>query len=185
MRAVFLVKDGTLVENVPYNVDPQQVRLSPGAGPALRHLRRHGFALFVVSNQPGVGLGRFTIAALAAVERRIAGLLAYHDVMVDGFYYCPHRPDDDCTCRKPAPGLLYTAAREQRLLLRDSWLVGDILDDIEAGARAGCKTVLLNNGNETEWQDSPVRRPDRVVADLDAAADHILASCSGEQAQHR
>jgi ribonucleoside-diphosphate reductase alpha chain len=98
-------------------------------------------------------------------------------VPLAGFYYCPHHPHGSvpayavtCDCRKPRPGLILRAAREQGVDPARSWLVGDILDDVEAGRAAGCRTVLLDNGHETEWVLSPARRPDGVAADLAEAA---------------
>jgi histidinol-phosphate phosphatase family protein len=169
-RAVFLDRDGTLIEDLPYNVDPQRVELTPRAAEALYLLSSLTYQLIVVSNQPGIGLGYFSEAALAAVHRRIAELLARAGVLLTGFYYCPHRAEDRCACRKPQPGLLQRAAQEQGSSLRRSWLVGDILDDIEAGNRAGCRTILLDNGHETEWELSPRRLPDHLAGDLYEAA---------------
>jgi D-glycero-D-manno-heptose 1,7-bisphosphate phosphatase len=169
VKAVFVDKDGTLVENVPYNVDPALMALTPGAAQAVRRIAGHGFRVYVISNQPGVGLGRFPEEALDQVERRLREL-----VPVDGFYYCPHRPDAGCACRKPAAGLIERAARENGIDLEASWMIGDILDDVEAGRRAGCRTVLLDNGNETEWHIAPQRVPDFIVYDLPQAASLIL-----------
>ncbi len=180
---VFIDKDGTLVENVPYNVDPALVRLSRGAERAIPRLARGGFRLVVVSNQPGVALGRFPESALRSVEERLGELLAPLGAELAGFYYCPHHPEGAvpeyairCGCRKPAPGLIERAARELNASAKGAWLVGDILDDVEAGSRAGCITILLDNGNETEWVLTPQRRPDYIVRDLDEAADFIVSS---------
>lgn len=179
--AVFLDKDGTLVRNVPYNVDPALVSLEEGAGPALVRLAEHGYALVLVSNQSGVARGLFDVAALDAVTERIQALLHPFGVQLAGAYYCPHHPEGNveayataCACRKPGDGLLRAAAADLGLSLRDSWMVGDILDDIEAGRRAGCRTVLLDVGHETEWTPGPLRVPDRVAADLMGAAETIL-----------
>lgn len=169
MRAVFIDKDGTLVENVPYNVDPDRIVLTAGAAPGVRRLKARGYRIIVVSNQPGVGLGLFPADALRAVEQRLRELLP-----IDGFYYCPHRPDAGCGCRKPSPALLMRAALEQRLRLPESWMIGDILDDIEAGRAAGCRTLLLDNGNETQWELTPERVPHHMAADLAQAASLIL-----------
>jgi len=177
MRAIFLDKDGTLVENVPYNIDPALVELTWQAGQGLQILRQLGYALFVVTNQAGVAKGLFTECALGPVEHRIAEQLAQYGVTLDGFYYCPHSPDGvvsryaiPCTCRKPMPGMLLRAARDHGVDLWQSWMIGDILHDIEAGRRAGCRTVLIDNGNETEWKMSALRTPHLTAPDLHAAA---------------
>jgi len=182
-RLVFIDKDGTLVENVPYNVDPALIRLSRGAERAIPRLAKAGFRLVVVSNQSGVALGRFPESALRRVKERLAELLAPLGAELAGFYYCPHHPEGSvakyairCDCRKPAPGLIERAARELGASAKDTWLVGDILDDVEAGSRAGCTTILLDNGNETEWVLTPQRRPDYIVRDLDEAADFIVST---------
>jgi histidinol-phosphate phosphatase family protein len=171
-RAVFLDKDGTLVENVPYNVDPERITLAPGAVDAVGRLAEQGYRIIVVSNQPGVALGYFAHTDLQEVGARLAELLP----ALDGFYFCPHAPEAGCSCRKPACGMLVRAAREHVVDLRSSWMVGDILDDIEAGRRAGCRTVLVDNGNETEWHLSAARRPHRRVGALAEAASLICGA---------
>jgi D-glycero-D-manno-heptose 1,7-bisphosphate phosphatase len=170
--AVFLDKDGTLVEDVPYNVDPARMRLGAGAAEGVASLHRGGFLLVVVSNQPGVARGLFPESALAAVWARLAKLLA--PVPLAGCYHCPHGPTDGCECRKPEPGLLRRAAAELGIDLGRSWMVGDILNDVEAGRRAGCRTVLIDNGNETEWVPGPNRQPHHTVRDLAEAARVIV-----------
>jgi D-glycero-D-manno-heptose 1,7-bisphosphate phosphatase len=182
MRAIFLDKDGTLVENVPYNVNPALVQLTWHAGPGLQLLKQLGYALFIVTNQTGVAKGLFTESALQPVQARLAEQLAQYGVTLDGFYYCPHSPDGvidryaiNCTCRKPMPGMLHRAAREHGIDLACSWMIGDILNDVEAGRRAGCRTVLIDNGNETEWQMTPQRKPHLTAADLYEAATLIAA----------
>ncbi|USX29124.1 HAD family hydrolase [Oxalobacteraceae bacterium OTU3CINTB1] len=174
--AVFLDKDGTLIDDVPYNVDPGRMTLAPGAVAGLRRLSCLGYRLLVVSNQPGVAQGRFDAGALEPVRQRLAQLLSEQGVRLEGFYYCPHAPDDGCACRKPLPGMLLTAAAEHQVDLAASWMIGDILDDVEAGARAGCRTILVDNGNETLWLRSPLRTPTWIASDLDAAAQLIQAT---------
>ncbi len=179
--AIFLDKDGTLVENVPYNVEPDLIRLSPGALSGLEMLRRAGFKLVVVTNQSGIARGYFSEDALESVKEKLQSLLGQAGVLLDGFYACPHLPEGSvpryavaCACRKPAPGLYLRAAQELGIALPDSWAIGDILDDVEAGWRAGCRTVLIDNGHETEWEPGPRRLPDHTVADLEQAARAIL-----------
>ena len=181
--AVFLDKDGTLIVDVPYNVAPEHIRLTHGAVEGLQALHAAGYLLVVVSNQSGVARGLFTEEALVAVEAHVRALLTAAGVPLAGFYYCPHHPDGSveryavtCRCRKPAPGMLSQAAREHGIDLARSWLVGDILHDVEAGRRAGCRTVLLDVGHETEWNLTPDRIPHFKADDLTAAARVILAN---------
>ncbi len=117
--AIFLDKDGTLVEDVPYNVDPRRIVLASQAGVGLRLFRRLGYRLLAVSNQPGVALGHFDEAALALAWQHLQQLLRAQGVELDGYYNCPHHPDGvvpayacACLCRKPQPGMLLRAARE-------------------------------------------------------------------------
>lgn len=175
--AVFLDKDGTLLEDVPYNVDPTRMHFTRGARRGLSRLARLELPLIVISNQPGVALGKFDLMALTRVRLRLRAMFQDAAATLAGFYYCAHHPQGSvapyarvCDCRKPAPGLLLRAAREHGIDLERSWFVGDILNDVEAGQRAGCATILLNNGHETEWEPGPYRKPDFVAADLDEAA---------------
>ncbi len=181
MRAVFVDKDGTLVTDVPFNADPARVELTPGAAEGLRMLAEAGFGLFVVSNQSGVARGHFGEDALPAIEARLRELLTAEGVAIEAFYWCPHHPEGAeeryavlCSCRKPEPGLLLRAAAEHGIDLASSWAVGDILDDVGAGRRAGCRAVLVDNGGETEWVMAPWRTPDYVAADLADAARYIV-----------
>jgi D-glycero-D-manno-heptose 1,7-bisphosphate phosphatase len=181
--AVFLDKDGTVVDDVPYNVDPSRIALAEGVGEALGALARAGYAIVLVSNQSGVARGLFPESALAGVARHLEAELGALGVRLDGFYFCPHHPDGRvreyavaCCCRKPMPGMLERAAADHGLQLARSWMVGDILDDVEAGRRAGCRTVLVDIGHETEWDVGPLRRPDLVVPNLPAAAEAIVAA---------
>jgi D-glycero-D-manno-heptose 1,7-bisphosphate phosphatase len=180
--AVFLDKDGTLVEDVPYNVDPRRIEFSRGAAEGLRRLGGLGYRFIVVTNQSGVARGYFAEDALRGVERRLRELFREAGADLDGFYYCPHDPEGVvrefavvCGCRKPSPGLLLRACREKGISPSGSWFVGDILNDVEAGRAAGMRTVLVDNGNETEWRRSPERTPDVVVRDLAEAAERIAA----------
>ncbi len=173
-RAVFVDKDGTLVPNMPNNADPARITLAPGAGPALAKLRAAGYAIALASNQGGIAHGLFRESDLDRVWWRVRTLLSPFGVSLDGIYYCPHAPEDLCRCRKPKPGLLLRAAAEHGYDLARSWMIGDILDDVEAGNRAGCRTILLNAGNETEWRRGPFRQPTYVARDLPEASRFIL-----------
>jgi len=182
-RAVFLDKDGTLIHDVPYNVNPHLIKLTSGALQGLSELHLNGYRLIVVSNQSGVARGYFTEEALQPVHAELTRLLATRGIPLDGFFYCPHHPQGlvpryrrRCLCRKPQPGLLVQAADRLGIDLHASWMIGDILDDVEAGRRAGCRTVLIDNGNETEWDASTDRIPNVLAADLAEAAERILSA---------
>jgi D-glycero-D-manno-heptose 1,7-bisphosphate phosphatase len=181
-RAVFLDKDGTLIHDVPYNVNPDLITLAEGVAEGLPLIHAAGYRLIVVSNQSGVARGYFPEQALVAVEARLRQLLSQIGVPLAGFYYCPHYPAGTepgysraCDCRKPQPGLLLRAAREHEIDFARSWLVGDKLDDVETGRRAGCETILIDDGQETEWSLSPQRLPHHIAADLAEAAKIVTA----------
>lgn len=181
-RAVFLDKDGTLVPDIPYNANPALMELSQGAGEALRALAAAGYLLVVVSNQSGVARGKFPEAALDGVSAKLEELCAAEGVRLAGVYYCVHHPEAEvaayrtpCDCRKPAAGLLHRAADDLGVALEESWMIGDILNDIEAGRKCGTRTILLDSGNETEWVLSTSRLPHHTAADLREAASIILA----------
>lgn len=192
-KAVFLDKDGTVVQDIPYNIDPERIQLLDGVPEGLRQLQDEGYQLIVVTNQSGVARGYFEEHALVHVENRLRELLASAGIQLTGFYYCPHHPDGKvpqyataCNCRKPQPGLIQKAVLKHMIDLTDSWLIGDILNDIEAGNRAGCRTILIDNGNETEWETSPLRQPTFVVKNLYEAALIITQeSSSGMERESR
>ncbi|MFW5972954.1 MAG: D-glycero-alpha-D-manno-heptose-1,7-bisphosphate 7-phosphatase [Bacteroidota bacterium] len=179
--AVFIDKDGTLIDNVPYNVEAEHIRLATGASVALRMLRAAGFRLIVVSNQSGVARGYFSEDALQDVKHTLEAVIQQAGGRLDAFYYCPHHPEGNvagytrmCNCRKPAAGMLFRAAAEHDIDLQASWMIGDILHDVQAGRAAGCRTILIDNGNETEWLLSPERTPHFRVADLAEAAETVI-----------
>jgi histidinol-phosphate phosphatase family protein len=175
--AIFLDKDGTLLDDVPYNVDPDAMRLAPGAREALSIFSALALPIFVISNQSGVARGRFPIESLNGVEAKLHELFAKCGATLSAVYWCPHDAEGtvepfnhECDCRKPMPGMLLRAAREHGVVLADSWFIGDILDDIEAGRRAGCRTILIDNGNETVWRGGALREPHVVASDMFRAA---------------
>lgn len=180
--AIFLDKDGTLLQDVPYNIRPDLMRFASGAFTGLARLATLGLPLIVITNQAGVALGKFTVDELVPMREHLRQMFELAGAQLDGFYFCPHHPDGirpgysgPCVCRKPAPGLLHIAAQRHGVDLASSWFVGDILDDVEAGARAGCQTILLDNGNETQWRKGQWREPQHVEFDLDGASRWIAA----------
>jgi len=168
--AVFLDRDGTLIEDVGYPRDPDLVRLLDGAAEALLRLAEAGFRLVVVSNQSGIGRGMVGAEEAQAVHDRFVAEFERRGIAFDGAKYCPHAPDEGCDCRKPAPGLLLAAANELGLDLERSFMIGDKHSDAEAGRRAGCRTVLLA-GPEVNPDDS-----DYVAADWSDAVNFVLGS---------
>jgi D-glycero-D-manno-heptose 1,7-bisphosphate phosphatase len=155
--AVFLDRDGTLIEERDYIRRPDQVRVYRRVPPALRLLRAAGFRLIVVTNQSGLARGYFTARDLARVHRRMSRLLRGRGARVDAIYVCPHHPEDRCSCRKPAPGLVRKACRDFPVDLRRSFMVGDSPRDVEAGRRMRLATARVRTGYG--------RRPGRPRAD--------------------
>lgn len=180
-RAVFLDKDGTLIENEPYNVSPERVRFAADAFPLLRDLQSADYDFYIVTNQPGIALGLFPMNDLLEHLEYISGQLKLNGIRVNDIFFCPHHSDamhasfrTPCLCRKPNPGMLIKAAHSHKLDMSQSWMIGDILDDIEAGHKAGCKTILIDNGNETIWNLTKERTPEVVCKSLPEAATFIL-----------
>ena len=174
--AVFLDKDGTLIEDLPYNVDPRRIRLAPGAAAALPLLHEAGFVIAIVTNQSGIARGYFDEAALLGVRDHLRAVLAGLGVPLAGFYFCPHEPEggDDgppgCECRKPLPGLIEQAAAELDVDPARSWFIGDTWMDAVAGRTAGCRTIVVGEESADVGEWPPERRPDHAVFDLMSAA---------------
>jgi D-glycero-D-manno-heptose 1,7-bisphosphate phosphatase len=173
-KAVFIDKDGTLIEDVPFNVDPSLITISKHTFEGLRLLQSKGYKILIVSNQSGIAKGYFTEPDLRKAIQKISDLLEANDVAIDAFYYCPHNTFDRCDCRKPKPGMFFKAAADHNIDLAQSWMVGDILDDVEAGNRAGCRSLLVYNNHETEWTWSRSRMPFAIVNSINEAANLIL-----------
>jgi D,D-heptose 1,7-bisphosphate phosphatase len=162
-------------------VDTNRITLESGVATALKILSGHGFLIIIITNQAGIALGRFQEKDIEPVRKKIEVLLWKENIHLDGFYYCPHHPYSaleeyrkDCDCRKPAAGMLLKAAADFNISLPESWMIGDILNDTEAGKKAGCLTILIDNGNETEWKLNEYRKPDFVAGNFIQAAEIIL-----------
>ena len=145
-RAVFLDRDGVLIEDRGYMRDPNDVHLIAGAADALGRLAAEGWLLIVISNQSGVGRGLISVPEMEAVQARFLELFRGEGVEFTATYICPHAPDAGCECRKPSPYLLRKAAEEHGIDLAESWMIGDKESDMGAGAAAGCRTVLFQGG---------------------------------------
>jgi D-glycero-D-manno-heptose 1,7-bisphosphate phosphatase len=152
-QAVFLDRDGTINEEVGYLDRMERLQLIPGAAEAIRLINKSGMKAVAVTNQSGVARGIFTESFVAKIHARLGEMLRAEGASLDGVYYCPHHPTEGlaeyikiCDCRKPAPGMLLRAAEELRIDPNRSYMVGDTLKDIEAGARAGAQGILVRTG---------------------------------------
>lgn len=179
-KAIFLDKDGTLIPDVPYNVNPDMVTIQDGVIEGLQLLKVIGYIFVVISNQAGVARGYFKYAELEKVKEKLNLLLNKEGIQIEGYYFCPHHPlgkitkySIACDCRKPEPGMILKAAKELEIDIENSWMIGDILNDVEAGNKAGCKTILLDLGNETQWAEGSFRKPNFVASDFLQAARFI------------
>ncbi|MEM9800113.1 MAG: D-glycero-beta-D-manno-heptose 1,7-bisphosphate 7-phosphatase [Planctomycetota bacterium] len=181
--AVFLDRDGTIVREVDYLSDPDQLELLDGAAEAMRRLRDAGYLLCIVTNQSGVARGLFDERGLAEIHDRLRTMLAEVGVELDWIGYCPYHDKEgapayraDSSCRKPRPGMLVEAAATLGIALERSWCIGDSLRDVEAGSRVGVPGLLVRTGKGRD-EEERARRSGRhveVVDDLAAAAASIL-----------
>lgn len=162
-RLVALDRDGTIIVERQYLADPRGVELLPGAVAGMKHMRSLGLGLIIVTNQSAVGRGFIDEAQLERINARMLALLAAESVTLDGLYYCPHTPEDGCSCRKPEPGLLQRAADELGFDPQAGFVVGDKVVDIDLGRRVGATTLLVRTGYGAQ-----------VEAEGKAGADHVV-----------
>jgi len=173
-RAIFLDRDGVLNEAIVINgrpyppPDAASLRIPAGTGEALARLKQRGYLLLVVTNQPDVARGKQSREVVEEINQHLGAALALDDVLT-----CYHDNGDDCDCRKPKPGLILHAARRYGIDLHSSYMIGDRWRDIDAGANAGCKTVLIDLGYNDR---APASVPDHRVGSLPEAVDWILES---------
>lgn len=145
-KAVFMDRDGTIMKEISYPSDPEKVELLPNACSAIKLLARNGFKILIVSNQSGVGRGYFPIDIVYAVNERLLNLLKKEGGYIDKIYFCPHRPEDNCMCRKPKPGMINQAKEEFDIDLAHSYMIGDRSEDIELGNSESLRTILVLTG---------------------------------------
>src|SRR6266849_2058055 len=177
-RAVFLDRDGTIVEDPGFLHQPGKVRLLPGAGEAIHQLNQAGWLVITVSNQSGIARGLYDATAYQAVQRRLVELLAAHAARLDGAYFCPHHPEftGPCECRKPGVLLFREAAAALGLELARCVWVGDRRSDVEPARRLGGRALLVATGRGAEYAAQARALGVPVVADLAAAVTEIVRS---------
>ena len=168
---VFLDRDGTIARDVHYCSRVEDFKLLPTVPEAIRLLNENGFKVVVITNQSGIARGYFTEETLGQIHRKMMEELARHSALVDAIYYCPHHPDDSCTCRKPGTALFQRAVGEHDLDLSRSYMVGDTQMDIDAGKAIGCGTVLVTGTQESMVFLTP---PDQLASNLIEAVRWIL-----------
>jgi D-glycero-D-manno-heptose 1,7-bisphosphate phosphatase len=183
MPVVFLDRDGVINENRDdYVKSWNEFRFLPRALDALRMLTAAGCRIFVVTNQAGVHRGLLSRGTLDGIHRRLRAVAGAAGAQIEGVRYCPHRPDENCSCRKPNPGMLLDLARVHGVSLSQSFMVGDAASDVVAGQRAGCRTILVRTGRGVEQLAAMSRHstgPDLVAHDIFDAA---RAICTGAHA---
>jgi len=172
-KAIFLDRDNTLIEDPGYINSPEQVKLLDGVAGALIELKALGYKLVVVTNQSAVARGIVTEKVLGAIHNRLKQLLAEKNAFLDGIYYCPYHPDGavakyrkESDFRKPNPGMLLKAAEEMDIDLGQSWCVGNSISDMEAGLRAGCKTILIDLPSHQQQLEPGQPRPDYKAVNI-------------------
>jgi len=186
--AVFLDRDGTILDELGYLTPDSTVHVYPFSIDAIRLLARAGFAVVVITNQGGIGLGLYDHAFVDRTHGDLSRQFEAGGATIDGWYYCPHHPEavvaefkQVCGCRKPATGLVTTAAKDLDVDLSRSWVVGDQWRDIEVAHRTGARSVLVRTGYgrrlEHNWPDG-IARPTIVADNLMEAAARILAMSS-------
>jgi D-glycero-D-manno-heptose 1,7-bisphosphate phosphatase len=167
--AIFLDRDGTIMRDVDYCSNPEEVEILPGVVEALRRVKQKGFKILVITNQSGIGRGYFSDSDYRAVEAEVARQLGPD--LIDATYFCPHLPNDGCKCRKPSPEMILNAARDHDVDLGHSFFIGDKKSDMECGRNAGVRTILVHTGYGKATEE---RSADFVARDLNHAADAIL-----------
>ena len=167
--AIFIDRDGTIMQDADYCSDPREVKIFPRVAEALRRLKSKGFKLIIITNQSGIGRGFFTVEQYRAVEAEVLRQLG--DGLIDATYFCPDVPGQHSSCRKPAPGMIVEATREHQIDLARSFLIGDKEIDAQCGRNVGMRTIRVRTGFDRETAGSMA---DWVAEDLPAAAEIIL-----------
>lgn len=175
-RFALIDRDGTINVEKHYLSDPGQVELYPGVAAAIRRLNRLNFGVVIVTNQSGVARGYFDMARLEEIHTRLYALLEAEGAVIDGIYICPHGPDEDCTCRKPLPGMVEQAVADHHFNPSQAFMIGDKEVDVELGRAVGATTFLVRTGHGPKFVEGT--KADHVVDDLAAAVKIIEKTVS-------
>lgn len=170
--AVFLDRDGVIIVEKNFQVDPNGIEFIPGSVEGLLNLNPK-YLKVVVSNQSGIAKGYFTRDKAISLNKAVDEKLGLSAIKIDAWYFCPHGPDDGCDCRKPQPGLIRRAANELDIDLSQSWIIGDKSSDIRAGIAAGIRTVLVKTGYAGMEPGADDSKPDFIADNLYCAIDII------------
>lgn len=182
-KAVFLDRDGVINEVVYHKemgildspANSSEIKLLPDVGKAINKFKNLGFKVIIISNQPGIAKDKFTIDAFEKMKEKVRDELRKQEASVDAEYYCLHHPEakiekykEICNCRKPKPGMILQAAKEHDIELSESWMIGDGINDIQAGQKAGCKTILIGRMkcDLCKIMDDEGVKPDHIVPNL-------------------
>ncbi|MHA2610248.1 MAG: D-glycero-alpha-D-manno-heptose-1,7-bisphosphate 7-phosphatase [bacterium JZ-2024 1] len=170
-KAIFLDRDGTVIYARPYIKNPEEAVLLPGAAEGLRLLQKAGYLLIMITNQSGIGRGSLTYTDFWRVQRKVQEDLRREGVEWDAVYFCPHKPEEGCPCRKPGIQMLLQAQKDFFLSLSSSFLIGDKWEDIQTALNAGVKPVLVLTGHGRETLENYPVSPEFLLAEdlLDAA----------------
>jgi len=145
-KAIFFDRDGIINKvRFDYVKNVKELELFPEFPPLVKSLKKHGFLIIVITNQSAINRGLMTESSLREIHKKIQDHMKINGTSIDGFYYCPHRPDENCDCRKPKSGLLFQAANDFSIELQSSWMIGDNDSDVTAGSNVGCKTRKITN----------------------------------------
>ncbi len=172
--AVFLDRDGTINEDTGYIDSPERLVIIDGVFSAIKRLNSKGFKVVVITNQSGVARGYFSKEAADAVNKRLEDVLKKNGAHLDGIYYCPHHPDDNCECRKPKTGMLEKAKKDLHIDFEKSYVVGDKVSDVEIARKIGGKGILVLTGAGKDEEGKLLHKPSYIANDLKDAVEWII-----------
>lgn len=169
-KTVFIDRDGVIVEDIGYHHKLEDLKIVPNAIEGLKLLKN--YKLIIVTNQSGIGRGHYTIKDFESFNNHLIETLKKHKIKIEKTYYCPHKPEDNCECRKPKTKFLDDAKKEFKIDLKESFVIGDRKSDFEMGKNAGCRIIHVLTGNGANFNNE--FKPDYIANDLVDAAEWIL-----------